>query len=488
MVMYISPSEIKRQIKARKLTIAVIGLGQVGLPTALHFATTGASVIGMDIDGQKVEAMHQGYCPLDTSTVVDTFSKINGNGHFRVTREIVEAIRDSDIHILCLPTPLTERNKPNISAIVNVCKQVGSSLKKGNLVILESTVYPGVTSKIVKPILEESSGLKAGEDFGLSYCFERIDPGNSVHRVDNTPKVVSGINEKSADAAIGVYSVIIDAPLVKVRNCETAEMVKLVENVFRDINIAYVNQISLLCERLNIDILAVLETASGKWSFLPHIPGAGVGGACIPVNPYYLMKCAEEVGLDLTIVREARQINDSMPYHMVTLVKEAFEKIGRPIKDSKICIFGLSYKADIGDTNIAPAVTIATELERLAAKIVVYDPLVTRAPQNIDLISSLGEATRDSDCLVFTSDHSCFKSLDLETIAKLTHTPFAIVDGRHVFAPREVSALGITYIGLGRNQDSTLNIWNAKLKSNNGNKLKSNNGKRSVKHGTVQKT
>lgn len=464
MVMSIAVSQIEDQIRSGKLRISIVGLGQVGLLSALRFAEVGASVIGVDISEPKVELMKQGVCPLNIDFVTKVFNRLHNQGNLQFSSQVEEAAGSSHIHILCLPTPLDSNNVPDLSAVATACEAVGKRLRKGNLVILESTVYPGVTTKIVKPILEEASGLKAGEDFGLAYCFERIDPGNTEHRIDNTPKVVSGISEESVRAAAEVYGVIIEAPIIKVRNCETAEMVKLVENVFRDVNIAYANEIALLCQRLNIDVLEVLEAASTKWNFIPYIPGAGVGGTCIPVNPYYLLKCAKEAGLDLKLVPEARQINEGMAHQVVTMVERALDKIGCPLKKSKICILGVSYKADVDDIRGAPATKIATELEQLGAEIVGYDPIVTQAPQGINLARSLEEAVKDSDCLIFTNAHSFFQSLDLETIAALTHTPSAIVDASHVLVPKEVEASGITYFGLGRKQDSELNIWESGLK------------------------
>lgn len=458
-------SEIGDSIRACKVKIAVIGLGQVGLPLALHFAKEGASVIGVDIDEQKVNSIKQGICPVTMNPVVEIFNQIRGSNNLQVTSKVAEAVQSSNIHILCVPTPLGSDKLPDLSAVVAASEAVSKGLDKGDLVILESTVHPGVTTKIVKPILEKSSRLKAGEDFGLAYCFERIDPGNTEHWLDNTPKIVGAVDEGSADAAAAIYGMIIEAPIIKVRNCETAEMVKLVENVYRDINIAFANEIALLCQRLNIDVLEVLNAASTKWNFIPYLPGAGVGGTCIPVNPYYLLECAREVELALKLVRQAREINEGMPHYMVELVKEALARIGKPIQDSKICILGLAYKADVDDTRGAPAEEIANKLEQLGARVVSHDPLLTRASQGINFVTSFDEAVKDSDCIVIATDHSCFRSLDVRAIANLARSPLAIVDGRHVLVPKEVEDLGITYIGLGRNQNSDLNIWNSGLKA-----------------------
>jgi nucleotide sugar dehydrogenase len=305
--------------------------------------------------------------------------------------------------------------------------------------------------------------LKAGQDFGIAYCFERVDPGNSVHTVSNTPKVIGAIDERSGEIASAIYSIIVKAPIMRVSNCETAELVKLVENIYRDINIAYINEIALLCDKIGVDVLEVIEAASSKWSFNPHIPSAGVGGACIPINPYYLLKCASEQGLDLKMVRNAREVNESMPHEMVMLVKEALGKIHKPCDKAKVCILGIAYKPDLNERRGAAGEYIARELQQLCTKVVCHDPVVTSIDSDLTLEVSFEKAIKDSDCIVIATEHTAFKKLDLSTIAKLAHNPVAIVDGKHVLIPRKVMAAGINYFGLGRREDSGINIWNMKL-------------------------
>ena len=466
MVLKMSASQIQSGVRSGKIKIAIIGLGQVGLPQALHFVKAGGFVFGVDIDGEKINLIKQGVCPSGTRELVEMFNLFYKSNSFEATTDTVSAVKDSRVHILCLPTPLGSDKMPDFSALTTVCEKVGQGLSKGNLVIVESTVYPGVTTKIVKPILEEESGLKAGEDFGLAYCSERIDPGNADHRLDNTPRVIGGINEPSMVVASAIYSVIVKAPIIRVKDCQTAELVKLVENIYRDVNIAFINEIALLCEEIGTDVLEVIEAASTKWSFMPHIPGAGVGGMCIPINPYYLLQCAREVGTDLPFVQQARRINENMPHHMVELVGKALHRINTPIERAKICVLGLAYKADVDDYRGAPGEMIAKELKQMGADVTCYDPLVILEGQDIKIKGSLEEAIQGVDCIVIVTDHSIFKSLDLKSIAKLASYPLAIVDGRHVLAPKEVEDSGITYIGLGRTKDSELNIWDfrAKLK------------------------
>ena len=464
MVFQMSASQIQDGVKSGKIRIAIIGLGQVGLPLAFHFVKEGAFVFGVDIDDKKINLIKQGVCPSGTRELVEMFNLFNKRNNFEVTTDAVSAVMGSRVHILCVPTPLRSDKMPDFSALASACEKVGQGLSKGSLVIVESTVYPGITTKVVKPILEGKSGLKASEDFGLAYCSERIDPGNANHRLDNTPRVIGGINEASIAAASAIYSIIVKVPNIEVKDCQTAELVKLVENVYRDVNIAFINEVALLCEEMGIDVLEVLEAASTKWSFMPHVPGAGVGGTCIPINPYHLLQCAREVGSDLPLVQQARRINENMPHHMVELVGQSLQRISVPVEQAKICVLGLAYKADVDDYRGAPGEIIAKELRQMGADVTCYDPLVIPEGQDIEFRGSLGEAVQGVDCIVITTDHSAFKSLNLKSIAKLANYPLAIVDGRHVLAPKELEDSGITYIGIGRTKDSKLNIWDFRTK------------------------
>lgn len=463
MVFQMSASHIQN-VRSGKTKIVIIGLGQVGLLLALHFVKEGVSVLGVDIDDRKINLIKQGVYPSGARELVETFNLFNKSNNFEVTSDAVSAAKSGGIHVLCLPTPLGDDKMTDFSALTTASEKVGQGLSKGNLVVVESTIYPGITTKVVKPILEEQSGLKAGEDFGLAYCSERIDPGNVNHRLDNTPRIIGGINESSAIAASAIYSLIVKAPIIRVKDCQTAELVKLVENIYRDVNIAFANEVALLCEKIDIDVIEVLKAASTKWSFMPHIPGAGVGGMCIPINPYYLLQCAREAGADLPLVQQARKINEDMPHHMVELVGKALRRINTRVEQAKICVLGLAYKGDVDDYRGAPGEVIAKELKRMGADVTCYDPLVIPEGQDLKFKGSLEEAVRSVDCIVVATDHSAFKLLNLKSIAKLANNPLAIVDGRHVLVPKEVEDSGITYIGIGRAKGSKLNIWDFKTK------------------------
>jgi nucleotide sugar dehydrogenase len=461
MTLYLSSDNITGDAIKGIIKLTVIGLGQVGLPLALNFLKAGIAVTGADISESKIRSIENGICPLNTDVIKESFNQV---GRLGVTTDIVKAVSEGNVHIMCLPTLLDDNKNPDLSAITGASETVGKGLKKGDAVILESSVYPGVTNTIVRPILENISGLKAGHDFGLACCSERIDPGNTEHRVDNTPKIVGAVDEKSAQIVSAVYGTIVNARIYIMTNCETAELVKLVENIYRDVNIAYINEIALLCQRINVDVLEVLEAASSKWSFNPYIPGAGVGGMCIPINPYYLMKCAEDVGLTLKMVRQAREINEYMPYYIIELTLMALRSMKKPVNEAKICLLGIAYKPDVSDSRGSPAEEIARELQKMGAKVVSHDPVSSEGFNNIDFEKSYDEAIKGSDVIVITMDHSSFKTIDLNKTIALTHKPLAIVDGKHVIVPEEAQDLGILYFGVGRRNDSERNIWNVGFK------------------------
>lgn len=473
MILETPPHLIKESIKGGRVTVAIIGLGYVGLHLVMHFVKAGANVIGVDVDQQKIDSLKGFVCPIQVRELTKKLNKvINNNCSFKVTTDTVEAVKKSDVCIVAVPTPVDKNRIPDLSYVEKACAQIGKGLKAGSLVILESMVPPGTTDNVVKPILEGASKLKAGKDFGLAYCLERIDPGNTKHRLDNIPKVLGGVDRRSADVAAAVYSVIVNAEIVKVKNCRTAELVKLVENIYRDLNIAFMNEIALVCEEIGVDVLEIIDSASTKWSFHPHFPGVGVGGHCLPNNPYYLLNAAKDKNARLKLVRLAREINERMPYHVVELIIEALNETGKTVKGARVTILGVAYKADIDDYRETPAKPIIAQLQRLGAHVTTYDPFV-KFPlgfSNIKTARTLKEAIRNSDCVVVVTDHSAFKTLTPTHMAKYVKMPAAVVDGRNVFTPEEVEAAGMIYRGIGRTRDSRLNIWNLRFRRNSNSK------------------
>ncbi|MCX6683299.1 MAG: nucleotide sugar dehydrogenase [Methanoregula sp.] len=320
---------VQKSVKGQ--TVCVVGLGYVGTPLAEAFAEH-VSTIGFDIDQRKVDSL------------VASGSKI------RATTDPA-AIKDADFVMLCVPTPVTKAKDPDLGPVRSATTTVGRNLKRGAIVVLESTVYPGVTEEIVIPILEQESGLKCGKDFFVGYSPERINPNDDAHTLDKITKIVAGMDEKTTEMLVELYSHV--TKVYCAPNIKTAEAAKVIENIQRDLNIALMNELALIFERLGLDTQAVLDAAGTKWNFHPYRPGL-VGGHCIPVDPYYLVMKAEEIGYHPQVILAGRAINDSMPKHVAELAIKGLNEVGKVIKGSKVLIMGLTYKEDVPDTRESP--------------------------------------------------------------------------------------------------------------------------------------
>ena len=308
-------------------TVAIIGLGYVGLPLACLCAKKGYSVIGIDVDQDKIDKINSGISPINDEYVNENLKK----GTIQATDDFSE-IKKAEYVIVCVPTPVNEKHLPDLSYVKNSSKSISNHLQKNQVVIVESTVYPGTTEEVVLPLLEES-GLKAGQDFFLAHCPERIDPGNKKWTIEKIPRVVGGINNKSTEMAAELYMNLIDAEIIKIKSSKEAEATKIMENTFRDVNIAFINEMAKSFDKAGIDIIEVIKGASSKpFAFMPHYPGAGVGGHCIAVDPYYLIDNAKNYNFNHEFLKLARKINDSMPEYAVTLLKQELSKIGETIK------------------------------------------------------------------------------------------------------------------------------------------------------------
>ncbi len=415
---------IIEKIKRKEITVCVIGLGYVGYPLLKVISEKNFPVIGFDINQEKVRrAIREGY---------------------QATIEPKEALENRDCIIICVPTPVDKNYHPDLSYIINACENIRKYLKKDSLVIIESTIAPGTTEEIILPILEKS-GLKAGRDFYLAHCPERIDPGNKEWTIQNIPRVVGGINEKSTEIAYHFYKSILKAEVHKVSSVKVAEAIKIVENAFRDINIAFVNELAKSFDRIGIDILEVIKGAATKpFGFMPHYPGCGVGGHCIPVDPYYLIEKAEEFGFSHRFLRLAREINNSMPEYTVHKVIKVLNEDGRCVKNAKIAILGVAYKGGIDDTRRSPALQIIEKLKELGAKLFIYDPYVA----SLSNVSSIDEALQKADYVVITTDHPEFKEIPPKKFKEKKIK--AIVDGRNILKKETIKKLGIIYEGIGR--------------------------------------
>jgi nucleotide sugar dehydrogenase len=439
---------IDQKIKDKTARIAVIGLGYVGLPTAVNFAENGFSVIGVNRTQSKVDLINAGGCYL---TDLNLDERVRGLVELRkltATIDTAEATRKSDVIIITVPTPITADKRPDLSFIISAGQAIAKGLAPKSLVVLESTVFPGVVDDVLKPILEES-GLKAGVDFGLAYCPERYNPGDADHNIRDVVRIVGGITPEWAEATAQLYkSNAKDVVIVK--DIRTAEAAKVIENIQRDLNIALMNELALIFERLHIDIMDVIKAASTKWNFNVYYPGAGVGGHCLPVDPYYLVHKAEELGYHSQVITAGRAINDFMPLHVVQLLVDALNEHERAVNGSKIAVLGLSYKENIGDCRESPSEVLVGELKKRGAQVHLVDPYIDEQTLRALAIpeATAYDALAGADALVLMTAHRNFAGLDLRKIKKLMRTPI-IVDGRRFFDPGKASTLGFFYKGVG---------------------------------------
>lgn len=407
-------NSLLKKIKSRKAIVCIVGVGYVGLPNTILFAEKGFNVIAADISETVVNSLKKGKSHVRDPVLEKTFSNAFKTGRITATTNIAQAIRKADVVILSVPTP-TKRNQPDLRFIKASCKAIGKNLNKNKLVVIESTVYPSACRLVVKPILEKESGLKCGKDFFLAHCPERLNPSDYKHSIRNTVRVVGGYDKASGDVAELLYKQIIDAMVFRVSNLDTAELVKLVENTQRDLNIAFVNEVALICEKIGVDAKEVVDACSTKWNFYRLLPGPGVGGHCLPNNPYYILRRSKECGFTPRLIMMGRQVNDSMPSHVVKLIEDGLLEAGRSVKDSKICLLGVAYKANIDDVRMSPAHKIAKELRRKKADLVIHDPHVRKANAlkvHDKVVKSLKEALK-ADCLVFLCAHDEYKKIDL---------------------------------------------------------------------------
>ena len=416
--------ELEKKIKDKKAKIGIIGMGYIGIPLGLEFAGTGFSVTGFDKDSARVKEINSGkqvMKHIPAKSMKEFVKKNNGSS----TTEFSE-IRDMDCLIICVPTPLDEHEQPDMSYIESASKEIGKNLRKGQLIVLESTTYPGTTREIVKPILEKSK-LEAGEDFFLAYSPEREDPGNKEFSVSAIPKVMGGLTDNCLRLTSNLYKNIV-SETVEVSSLETAEATKLMENIFRAVNIAMVNELKLILSRMGINIWEVIDAAKTKpFGFMPFYPGPGMGGHCIPIDPFYLSWKAKEYNTEAKFIELAGEINRKMTEHIAHRIGRALNDDKKSIRGSKILIVGVAYKKDIDDMRESPALRIMDLLKHKGAKITYHDPNV----KNVGPLKSLDltqNTINEQDAIVITTDHTNIDYKSLGKHAKL------IVDTRNIMA------------------------------------------------------
>lgn len=422
-------------------SVAIIGLGYVGLPLALLASEKGWKVFGIDILQKKVDLIKNRKSPF-VDEEVEMKLKITA---MEATTDF-EKVKEVSVIVICVPTPVFENRLPDYGPVEGACKGIAPFLQKGQLVVLESTVNPGVCEEIVIPVLEKESGLKAGTDFYVAHCPERINPGDKEWNVSNIPRVVGGLDKTSLDRAIEFYHSIISAEIKPMGSLKEAEAVKIVENSFRNINIAFVNELARSFSRLGIDVVNVINGAATKpFAFLPHYPGCGIGGHCIPVDPYYLIDYARKnYGFEHKLLELACKTNEAMPKYTVELVEKGLKEKGRNIKGARVAVLGLAYKAGIGDCRESPSFEIIKALKDKGAQVIAYDPYV---PEKSD-VTRVEEALDGSEAIIIATNHALFRALRGYELAK--HGVKVVVDGRNCLDKSEIQLAGLTYAGIGR--------------------------------------
>jgi len=425
-----SPAEgLREKLQDRTARVGVVGLGYVGLPLAVELARAGFRTTGIDLDQRKVDAINRGESYIQDVPTSDV-AEFHRAGRLSATTDAA-AIAQLDTINICVPTPLRKTKDPDLSYVVSAVEMIALHLRPGQLVVLESTTYPGTTDEVVQPILEKR-GLKAGHDFFLAFSPERVDPGNQKWNTKNVPKVVGGLTPTCTALAKALYGASVDT-VIEVSSPKVAEMVKLLENTFRAVNIGLVNELALMCDRLGLSVWEVVDAAATKpFGFMPFYPGPGLGGHCIPIDPFYLSWKVKQVGFEARFIELAGHVNGAMPHHVVDKIGDALNTRSKSIRGSSVLILGISYKRDIEDMRESPALDVMAVLHQKGARVSYHDPYVPALaarewPGASDLASVplTAETLRASDCAVIITDH---KSFDYAAIIK---NAGLIVDSRN---------------------------------------------------------
>lgn len=447
--------------------IVVVGMGYVGIPVAALLADVpGFNVVGVQRrskrSGWKIDALNAGKSPIegDEPGLSDLIAKVVKQGSFRVTED-VEVYREADVILIDVQTPTNSDHEPRYESLRQVSRDIGKRLSKSKktLVVIESTVAPGTTENIVKPLLEEESGLKCGEGFLLAFSFERVMPGKLLEHLIHMPRVVGGVTAEATDEAVSLYERIVKAP-VHATDCMTAEVTKVIENTYRDVNIAFANEMALACESFGVDVNVVRDLMNERSDRDFHKPGAGVGGHCLVKDPYLLQYGLAEYGrrkFSLGFVSLSRRVNDSMPEHMFFLLEEGLLEAGKKVAGSRVAVLGAAYLRDSDDIRNTPSVPLIRKLLESGARVVIHDPHV-RAQEFLsefglggaEFTGELDEALLDADAAAIVTEHKAYRELTPKVLSEKTRKPFVVVDGRNVFNKTEYEREGFFYKGVGK--------------------------------------
>ncbi len=425
--------------ETKKETVGVVGLGYVGLPLAVRAKERGYNVLGFERTSEKADIINSGKSPIEDEYLEENLPK----NPIEATTDTAR-LKECDIVLICVPTPVDEFHNPDIGPVRGATESISKNLKPGALVVLESTVNPGVSEEVVRPIFE-ADGHKIGKDVFIAHCPERINPGDPKWNVTNIPRVVGAFTKKGLGKSVTFYESIIDGQIKPMKHIREAEACKVVENSFRDINIAFVNELAKSFDAMNIDVKDVIDGAATKpFAFMPHYPGRGIGGHCIPVDPYYLIERAKRAGFDHKFLRASRAINNSMPAYTVELLQDKLNEVKMPLNGTKIGLLGIAYKPNIDDDRESPYYEIVKELRKHKAEIVSYDPHIIKRSD----VESMEELLEKSDAIIFVTNHKEFDGLDGAMLKK--NNIKVIIDGVNSLDKEDIESNAVIYKGIGR--------------------------------------
>jgi len=437
--------ELAKAIHNKEAKIVIIGLGYVGLPVACMFAKTGFQVVGIRRDAEKVAQINRGICPIRGKEpgLAELLAEAVQSGRLKATTDYAHC-QGAQVALVAVETPVDEKTKkPKYKALSSALRSLGSNMSPGTLVIIESTVAPRTMELVVQPVLEETCGLEANQDFYLAHCPERVMPGRLLHNIEHMPRVVGGMTPEAAQLAVELYKHIVKADL-DATDCLTAEIVKTTENAYRDVQIAFANEIALLCESLGPDVWEVRELVKKCPYRDMHLPGAGVGGHCLPKDPWLLIANAPD-SFEVRLIPAARAVNDGMPLHMAGLTVEALQATGREVAGSRVGVLGYAYLEDSDDTRNSPSEALVARLHELGAEVVIHDPWVAEYQGDVM------ERLKACDAAVVMVAHRAYRALDPAAIKSALCTPI-LIDGRRVFDAAQARAVGLVYHGVGQGE------------------------------------
>lgn len=425
--------------------IAIFGLGHMGLPTAALLAKSGLKVVGIDINNKTVEMVNSGQSPIMEPGLEEMVKETVENNCLSATTDSLSAVQEVRTIMIIVPTPVDEHKESDLSAVISASQSIMEGLKEGNLVIIESTVPPGTCENMVIPILEKS-GLKAGKDFKVAYTPERALPNNTIFEMTHNARVIGGIDSESTRRAASLYQRITEGEIIMVQDLVTAEMVKLMENTYRDTNIALANELALICDTLGVDVIEAIRAANHHPRVNIHTPGPGVGGHCLSIDPYFLVEIARQRGRETPLIKTSRQVNEEMPREVVRIAQQALEDMGKTIQGSKIGFLGVAYKGNVADARETPAKPLIEQLLNQGAEVVVNDPYVSPeiikpwGVQPVDMDTAL-----DTDCVILVTDHDLYRDIKPEMIKN-----GLIICTRPILDKETFQKNGVIFKGVGR--------------------------------------